>query len=123
MYENSLASVIAEIEVLLAERMSARGRDLDHKLKHVGRRLPAKVRAQAAYLVQVQNRARNPKLAHQYDPAQVVKAHKICVEYLQKFDRRAYASYGRLSWFTGLLVNLSIIMVLFALAAYYLTRP
>lgn len=120
MYDTSLASITAEVETLLADRMSAKGRDLEQKLKSVGRRLPKRVREQALYLVQAQSRTKNPKRAAQYDPERVVAAHKVVVDYLSKFDRRAARSVKRLGWFTGMLVNLVLIAIAVSVAVYYL---
>ena len=120
MYDTSLGSITAEIETLLADRMSAKGRDLEQKVKSVGRRLPKRVREQATYLVQAQSRTKNPKRAAQYDPERVVEAHKIVVEYLGKVDPRAARNVKRLGWFTGMLVNLVLIAIAASIAAYYL---
>jgi len=120
LYDTSLSSVIDEVETLMAERLSARGRDLEQKLKHAGRRLPRKIRVQAQYLVEAQKRYKNPKRAAQYDPARVLAAHKACVNHLSKLDTKAMRARGRLAWFTGLLVNLFLIALLVAAAVYYL---
>jgi hypothetical protein len=121
MYETSLSSVTAEVETLLVEKFSAKGRDLAQKLSHVGRRLPKRVREQAQVLVEAQMRTRNPKLAHQYDPARVLAAQKACLDYLNKVDRGRLRSRGRAGWFTGLMVNLFIVIVLFVIAVRFLT--
>lgn len=120
MYKTSLGSVTAEIEDLLVEKFSAKGGDLNQKLKSAGRRLPRKIREQAAYLAEAEARCSNPKHAHLYDPAKVVEARKQCVEHLEKVDRSAIRSRRRGGWRTGLVVNLSLLLVLFILAVAYL---
>ncbi len=120
MYKTSLRSVTAEIEELLAEKFSAKGRNLNQKIRHVGRKLPRNIRQQAAYLVEAEARYQNPKRAHQYDPERVLEARKQCVEYLEKVSRSARRSHRRLSWLTSLLVNLFLLAVFIAVAAYYL---
>ena len=120
MYKTSLGSVTAEIEALLAEKYSAKGRDLQHKIRSAGRNLPPSVRAQARYLVEAQRRTANPKRAHQYDPERVVRAWKHCVSHLEKVDPAARRRLRRLGWFTSVLVNMFLLAVLFAMAVAYL---
>jgi len=120
MYKTSLGSVTAEIEALLVEKFSAKGLDLKQKVQHSGRKLPRNIRKHIDYLIEAEARYRNPKRAHQYDSARVLQARKQCVEQLEKIDRQASRSYGRLAVFTGILVNLTILVGLFAVAAYYL---
>ncbi len=118
MYKTSLGSVTAEVEELLVEKMAAKGRNLDQKIRHAGRRLPRRIRRQAAYLVEVEQRTKNPKLAHQYDPERVLQARDVCVKHLEKIDRKQHRGHRRLAWFTGLVVNLFLLAVLFAVAVY-----
>lgn len=120
MYKTSLGSVTAEIEDLLVEKYSAKGRDLQQKIQSAGRRLPRHVRAEAAYLIEAEHRTANPKRAHQYDPERVTRAWKHCVAYLEKVDPAALRGVRRLGWFTSVLVNLFLLAVLFALVAAYL---
>ncbi len=121
MYKTSLGSVTAEIEDLLAEKLSAKGRNLNQKLQSAGRKLPRDIRRKAAYLAEVEARCQNPKRAHEYDPEKVLEARKYCVEHLEKISRHAWRDRRRLAWFTSLLVNLFLLAVLFALAVVYLT--
>jgi len=120
MYKTSLGSVTAEVEDLLVEKLSAKGRNLQAKIKSAGHRLPRRIRGDAAYLAEVQARYQNPKTAHQYDPARVLKAQKHCVEELAKIDRKARAARQRQGWFTGLLFNLFLLALAFgALLVYF----
>jgi len=119
MYDTSLASVTAEVEDLLVEKFSAKGRDLQQKIHSAGRRLPRAIRGDAGYLAEVQARCQNPKHAHQYDPSRVLKAQKHCVSQLEKIDLKALKTRRRLGWFTGLLVNFFILAIAAGgLAAY-----
>jgi len=120
MYKTSLRSVTAEIEELLSQKLSARGRDLKEKIKHAGRRLPKSVRLEAQYLIDAEARHRNPKRAGQYDPARVLSARKHCVDYLEKIDASQRRGNRRLAWFTGVLVNSFVIGILVALAVHWL---
>ena len=116
MYKTSLGSVTAEIEELLVEKMSAKGRDLNQKIQSAGRKLPRSFREQAAYLVEAEARYKNPKHAHQYDPSRVVEARKQCVAHLEKMDRSVAQSRRRLSWITSVAVNLFLVTILFIAA-------
>jgi hypothetical protein len=119
MYKTSLGSVTAEIEELLADKMSAKGRDLHQKIKSAGRRLPKHIRAQATYLAEAEARCNNAKRAHQYDPVRVVEARKQCVDHLEKVDRNAVRIKRRGGWFTGLLFNIFVLTILFfAIVSY-----
>jgi len=121
MYKTSLGSVTAEIEALLVEKLSAKGQNLNQKIKSAGRRLPKKIRAHADYLAMVESRYRNPKTAHQYDAARVTEARKQCVAHLEKIDTTAARSQRRLGWFTTALVNIFLLLIAFFVAAHYLT--
>lgn len=120
MYKTSLGSVTAEIEVLLAEKMSAKGRDLQQKIKSAGRRLPKHIRAHATYLAEAEARCNNAKRAHQYDPVRVVEARKQCVSHLEKVDRHAARDRRRGGWLSGLVVNLFLLTILFFVIVSYI---
>jgi len=120
MYKTSLGSVTNEIEALLVDKLSAKGRDLKHKVRSVGRKLPRKIRVHIDYLIEVEARHRNPKRAHQYDKDRVLEARKQCVDHLEKIDRRANRTYRRWAVFTGIVVNITIIIGLFAVISHYI---
>ncbi len=120
MYKTSLGSVTAEIEDLLVEKMSAKGRDLKQKIKSAGRRLPKHIRAQATYLAEAEARCNNAKRAHQYDPVRVVEARKQCVSHLEQVDRRAVRERRRGGWLAGLVVNLILLTALFFVVVSYI---
>lgn len=120
MYKSSLGSVTAEVEALLAEKLSARGRNLEEKLKSAGRAVPKAVREQAIYLIEAESRYRNPKRAHQYDPQRVEEAHRICIDFLQKIDRSQIRARRSLTIFTTILVNLFLAAILFWVIAAYI---
>ncbi|GEM_PF-1473406 len=122
MYETSLGSVTAEVEDLLSAKFSAKGRNLEGKLKSVGNRLPRSIRADAAYLAEVQARCQNPKRAHEYDPARVLKAQKHCIDKLATIDTGRIAARRRLGWFTGVLVNLFLLAIGFAVIVSYVNH-
>lgn len=70
------------VEGLLSERLGARGRDFDAKLRHSGRKLPRRVRAAAKSLARASEMARNPKLQAQLDEGDVARDYDICLRHL-----------------------------------------
>ena len=118
MYETSLSSVTAEVEALLAEKLSAKGLNLSQKFKSVRRKLPKSVRAHARYLVEAETRYQNPKFAHQYDPKRLLTAHKHCVSYLENIDLRRQKSFRRTAIVAGSLVN-TLILIAVMVAVYF----
>jgi len=121
MYKTSLGSVTKEIEDLLVEKFSAKGRNLNEKIRSVRRQIPRRIREHAAYLAEAESRWRNPKRAHQYDAKKVLEARKQCVRHLEKIDRAQIRARKRLAWFTGALINVFILLLLFAYMAHKLT--
>lgn len=109
MYKTSLGSVTAEIEELLVEKLSAKGRNLNQKLGHAGRSLPKKIRVQAAYLAEAETRYQNPKLAHQYDAKRVLAVRKQCVDHLEKIDPRARRSRRIVNFCACVVVNFFVL--------------
>lgn len=123
MYDRSLGSVTAEIEALLVERLSAKGRTLNDKIKSVSRSLPRGVRTQATYLAEAESRYQHPKFAGQYDTARVIDAYQRCVDYLEKIDLRERRRWQRSAWLAGAVVNLTLILVAFGFAVSALNVP
>ena len=107
-----------QVEDLLVEKFSAKGRNLNEKLRSAGRRLPRRIKNHARYLAEVEARHQNPRHAHEYDARKVGEAWKQCVSHLEKIDRRSLASYRRLGWLTGTLVNMFLLALLFALVMH-----
>ena len=60
---------------LMEERLGVRGKGLTEKLRRGGRLLPRGVRAQAQELAALSEKAQNPKLLVQIDPARVASCY------------------------------------------------
>lgn len=117
MYETSLSSVTDEVEALLVSKLSAKGRTLQDKIKHVGRALPSNIRAYAQYLIDAEARYQNPKMAHQYDPKRLLEAQKNCIAYLEQIDPSRQKSFRRTAVLVGAILNLGILAAI-AYGAY-----
>ena len=67
---------------LMEERLGVRGNGLSEKLRRGGRLLPRGVRAQAQELAALAQKAQNPKLLVQIDPARVATCYDSCLRHL-----------------------------------------
>ncbi|WP_103332600.1 hypothetical protein [Pseudotabrizicola formosa] len=67
---------------LMQDRLGIRGKDLPDKLRRGGRLLPRPVRAAAEELAGYAQKAQNPKLLVQIDPARVASCYDICLRHL-----------------------------------------
>ena len=78
----TIQQMAQRVSALLDERLSARGTGLETRLRHVGRRLPRKVRLAAGRLVLAEARSGVPKLLLQVDEGEVARDYDICVRHL-----------------------------------------
>ncbi|WP_112311806.1 hypothetical protein [Pseudogemmobacter bohemicus] len=83
----TIRQMAGRVEELLVERVGARGRDFDQKLRHVGRRLPRRVRKSAGALAQAAGMAQNPRLHAQLDEGAIARDYDICLRYLSPLGR------------------------------------
>ena len=83
----TIRQMAGRVEELLVERVGARGRDFDAKLRHAGRKLPRKVRASAAALAQAAQMTENPRLHAQLDEGVISRDYDICLRYLSPMGR------------------------------------
>lgn len=97
------------IAKLMHERLGARGRGLDAKLAHGGRRLPRAVREEAEFIALAARMARVPRLAQQVDPVRVTRAVQDVEAYLRGVDPLARLRAGALDWLRLNLFNLLLV--------------
>ncbi len=71
---------------LLQAKLGVRGRDLEQAMRRAGRRLPHRVRGQAARLVAAQKMAGHPKLARQLDSREFSRAYAEVSAHLAAID-------------------------------------
>jgi len=86
MTAETLQNQADEISKLLAEKLRVRGRTLQAQHRKVGRRLPKKLRADIAALLEAQNVIDHPKLGRQVDVEALTKGAARVVEHLQAID-------------------------------------
>ncbi|WP_146010324.1 hypothetical protein [Acidimangrovimonas sediminis] len=72
---------------LMVARLHVRGRDLSTKIRRGGKRLPRKLRPEAALLADAADRAGNPRLAQQLDEARLAQAYDALVRHLGPLGR------------------------------------
>ena len=99
----------------LEAKLGVKSRDLSQALRRAGRRLPRRVRAQAAVLVEAEKRAGHPKLARQMDGGAVREAYAHVTAHLRAIDG-ADARKGRILGLAGVIAfNLLLIIVAFVI--------
>lgn len=95
MADVTVQQMAARVAQLMEDRLNVRGTTLPEKLRRGGRRLPRRVRTQAAYLAEAAEKARVPKLQIQLDHQRIASAYDGCVKHLRPIGmsarRRAYA--------------------------------
>lgn len=110
-----MAAVVAD---LIDARLKVGGATLAEKLRRGGKRLPRHVRREAAYLAEVAQNARVPKLMVQIDHARAVHAYDACLRHLKPLGagerRKALAmqivtGIGAGVFITGVLILLVLI--------------
>ena len=95
----------------LEAKLGVKSRDLSQALRRAGRRLPRRVRAQAAVLVAAEKRVGHPKLARQMDGGAVREAYA----HVRAIDG-ADARKGRILGLAGVIAfNLLLIIVAFVI--------
>ncbi|MBJ2151334.1 MULTISPECIES: hypothetical protein [Paracoccaceae] len=104
----TIRQMAGRVEELLVERVGARGRDFDQKLRHAGRRLPRRVRKSAAALAQAANMTQNPRLHAQIDEGSVARDYDICLRYLSPLAR-GEGRRGRGSVLTSIAFSLIVV--------------
>ncbi len=88
----TIRQMAGRVEELLTERVGARGRDFDQKLRHVGRRLPRRVRKSATALSQAATMTQNPRLHARLDEGAIAQDYDICMRYLGPLGRAGRGS-------------------------------
>lgn len=83
---DDIAPHLQEVSTLLHERLGARGRDLGRQVRRAGRRLPRRLRAEAAVLVQAAEMAAHPRLARRVDGAAVARAARVLSDHLRQVN-------------------------------------
>ncbi len=103
---------IAEIRALIGERLRVRGSSFSAQVQRVNHRLPRRLRKHAAYLVEAQKLAENPKLARMINAAEVKRAHRDITRHLRSVD----PGKERADRWLGVLGIIALYILMFAAA-------
>lgn len=95
---------------MLAERLSLKRGGLADRLRRAGRRLPARIRAQARIVAEAEALSAHPKLARRIDHDAVARAHIEVRDHLRGID----AGYLRRGALLGVLGSLAFNLLVFA---------
>ena len=93
----TIRQMAERVEGLLTERLGARGRSFEAKLRHSGRRLPRRVRRAAGALSKAAEMTLNPKLHAQIDESALAREYDICLRYLGPRGRGGSDAFPRLA--------------------------
>ena len=74
------------IRGLLESKLGVKSRDLGQGVRRAGRRLPRRVRAQAAVLVAAERQSGHPRLARQIDGDRIARAREVVSAHLNAID-------------------------------------
>ncbi len=109
----TIAARATRMQQGLERAFGVRAKTLDKALKRTGRRLPRRLRAEAARIVDAQGYGGHPRLMRQVDVAALDHAEARVLDYLNSIDR-ADRRKGRLLSLAGIVVfNMLIVVTAF----------
>jgi hypothetical protein len=92
-------------------KLGVRGRDLSDGVRRAGRRLPRRMRRQAAVLVEAERMAGNPRLVRRLEPATFDRAYDGLMRYLRGIDPADQRRGRMIVLASGLAFNLLLVIV------------
>lgn len=98
--------------LLMEERLNARGVGLQAKVHSVRGSLPAKIRKQFEFLVAMDQRMENPKLAAKTDPAKVAAAYGVVRDYMEAIKAGKVAKRKRSGLVGTIAMQIFIVLLL-----------
>lgn len=107
-----LSDKLAQIDTLMSKKLGLRRGPLDLRADRAGRRLPAAIRRDIAFLGQAGRLAGHPVLSARIDPAEVAAAHARAVAQLDAIDVADRRKGALLSVLAVLSVNLFVLILL-----------
>ena len=112
MYPAAFAEMKDRLCQLLDERLNAKGKTLAAKVRSVRHRLPRRVKRQLAFLLEVEPRMENPKLAAKTDAAKVAAAYGVARDYLEEIKPGLYAKRKSSALIAGIAFQVLIVLIL-----------
>ncbi len=82
----SLPEMSGGLSQLLTDKLGVRKGSLDYQVARVGRRLPARIRAEAAEIAEAERLAANPKMARRIDPSRLARSYDDVARHLATID-------------------------------------
>ncbi|MFK7879956.1 hypothetical protein [Roseobacter sp.] len=99
------------IKAALEKHLGVKGRSLRHSLRRAGRRLPKRLRAQAALLAEAEGVRGNIKLTRQFDAERIEQAYKDVSDHLVRIDRADARRARLISILAALAFNFILLVV------------
>jgi hypothetical protein len=117
MNPTTVLQMTGRVSQLLAERLGARGRNLQERLNSRARVLPRKVRRAVQLLAQAEAQAASPKMIRQADMSEISRAYDLCLHHLMPLGagarlRALLLSIGASVLFALLVVAVSLLALL-----------
>ena len=98
-----------KLAALMEERLGIRGRGFEAKLARAGRRLPKRLRREAARLVEARALAAHPRLSRRVDRPRLERAAAALERYLGGVDTKERQTTQAVNWLAGTAFNLLIV--------------
>jgi len=111
MTADEIQSKCDEIAQLLRERLGLQGRNIAVTTAKARRDVPAKLRTQAAFLVEQAQLAQSPKLARMLDAQAIDRAHADLVTHLETINRAERRKSAILRWLGTVSFGLIVVFV------------
>lgn len=119
MSKNTVETAQNEIGKALEEAYHADGKTYAKKLRQTRKHLPRKLAKDAEYLLQAEQQLKHPKTRKFVDQARVASTKRAMLRQTQGVDLDRDRSKARFGWWSSLVLQLIIAMVLIFGAAKY----
>ncbi len=101
---------VAELELLLRDKLGVRGKSLTHQLKRAGRLLPKRVRKAGQMISSALAVSGHPRLARLHDPLSIEIAVEALKSHLQEIDAADRRKGAILQLLGGIVFNLLVFL-------------
>ena len=112
MYPAAFAEMKTRLIELLDERLDAKGSTFATKVKSIRGRLPRRVKRSLDFLVEIETRMENPKLAAKTDAARVTAAYGIVRDFLEEVKPGKFAKRRISALIAGIALQVLLVIVL-----------
>ncbi len=119
MSKNTIETAQNEISQALSDAYQADGKTYAQKLKQTRKHLPRKLAKDAEYLIEAEQHLKHPKMRKYVDQGRVDATKRAVLRKTQGVDLERDRSKARYGWWSSLVLQLIIAMVLIFGAAKY----